>query len=685
MSCDTSKSVPLVAATWGEIEHTTRVFAGLHASLADPTLPIPAAVRASMPAFTWAHVIDVLRITQSSKWREGTGFCKSAVGHHALWLLLGSDMPLPVKASNTLTGALTAALAKPFEEEALAEAKRAKKLGVGPTCCLPAARVTVAHSMRWSAPADLVLLRYLMIDAKDATRKLRDSTAASAPRPAAPPSLPASSPLATTELPAEAKGLQLRRSDSHVSGYVGVLKLNNGRFAARSSRQVSLGTFDTAVDAAVACAANEQEGCFCRKGCGNSFIGDKLRIRHEQNCLGHAAVEDDGERPSEAEGLQLHMSNNSGTSYKGVQKDSAGFFGAHLGKPANNHHAHYYEYLGKFDTAVEAAVAYARAVIRANSLAAVANAQAEVEAQAKARNVLRTRHENSSTGQVKDGPREQPKGKGKAKAASVPASAPAVKAPARQQGTASKKRSLVVLVDAAGVPWYEVDTLLAVRQKRDCGRNSSGLYPREFLVRWRGYSPADDSWEAESNIDEGLVQAFASADRGAKAPGASASGTTLLNSADAKVPARRKRRVVAPVHQAGDASSATGPPAWLSGVQKVQRVGDHYQASLPACAALPAEGSTATDAPVRVCRNTLEQQAARDSAAQLTATAFGLDAFSFVAPCDCGLGLFARVPLRAGQFVSEYDGPRLPQRLHVRGRYVLQVPGTSTVIDGAQP
>ena len=683
MSCDTSKSVPLVAATWGEIEHTTRVFAGLHASLADPTLPIPAAVRASMPAFTWAHVIDVLRVTQSSKWREGTGFCKSAVGHHALWLLLGSDMPLPVKASNTLTGALTAALAKPFEEEALAEAKRAKKLGLGPTCCLPAARVTVAQSMRWSAPADLVLLRYLMIDAKDATRKLRDSTAASAPRPAAPPSLPASSPLATTELPAEAKGLQLRRSDSHVSGYVGVLKLNNGRFAARSSRQVSLGTFDTAVDAAVACAANEQEGCFCRKGCGNSFIGDKLRIRHEQNCLGHAAVEDDGERPSEAEGLQLHMSNNSGTSYKGVQKDSAGFFGAHLGKPANNHHAHYYEYLGKFDTAVEAAVAYARAAIRANSLAAVVNAQAEVEAQAEARNVLRTRHENSSTGQVKDGPREQPKGKGKAKAAPVPASAPAVKAPARQQGTASKKRSLVVLVDAAGVPWYEVDTLLAVRQKRDCGRNSSGLYPREFLVRWRGYSPADDSWEAESNIDEGLVQAFASADRGAKAPGASASGTTLLNSADAKVPARRKRRVVAPVHQAGDASSATGPPAWLSGVQKVQRVGDHYQASLPACAALPAEGSTATDAPVRVCRNTLEQQAARDSAAQLTATAFGLDAFSFVAPCDCGLGLFARVPLRAGQFVSEYDGPRLPQRLQVRGRYVLQVPGTSTVIDGA--
>ena len=169
MSYNTSKSFPLVAATWGEIEHTTRVFAGLHASLADPTLPMPAAVRASMPAFTWAHVIDVLRVTQSSKWREGTGFCKSAVAHYALWLLLGSDTPLPLKASSTLTAALNAVLSKPFEYEAVVEAnnvaRRAKRLGGGPTYCLQAARVKVAHSMRWSGPADLVLLRCLLIAA----------------------------------------------------------------------------------------------------------------------------------------------------------------------------------------------------------------------------------------------------------------------------------------------------------------------------------------------------------------------------------------------------------------------------------------------------------------------------------------------------------------------------------------
>ena len=33
--------------------------------------------------------------------------------------------------------------------------------------------------------------------------------------------------------------------------------------------------------------------------------------------------------------------------------------------------------------------------------------------------------------------------------------------------------------------------------------------------------------------------------------------------------------------------------------------------------------------------------------------------------------------------VRRYDGPRLPSRLQVRGQYVLQVPGTSFVIDGA--
>jgi hypothetical protein len=71
-------------------------------------------------------------------------------------------------------------------------------------------------------------------------------------------------------------------------------------------------------------------------------------------------------------------------------------------------------------------------------------------------------------------------------------------------------------------------------------------------------------------------------------------------------------------------------------------------------------------------------------ASMLTAAAFGpIGPLCFVAPCDCGLGLYARTCLKPGQFVSAYDGPRLPARLQVRGQYVLQVPGTNFVIDGA--
>ena len=71
-----------------------------------------------------------------------------------------------------------------------------------------------------------------------------------------------------------------------------------------------------------------------------------------------------------------------------------------------------------------------------------------------------------------------------------------------------------------------------------------------------------------------------------------------------------------------------------------------------------------------------------DAAALLTAVAFGLDAHCFVAPCDVGLGLFAREALRCGQTIVEYGGPRLPISQMVHGAYALEVPGSGTFIDG---
>ena len=45
-----------------------------------------------------------------------------------------------------------------------------------------------------------------------------------------------------------------------------------------------------------------------------------------------------------------------------------------------------------------------------------------------------------------------------------------------------------------------------------------------------------------------------------------------------------------------------------------------------------------------------------------------VEPFCFVSPRgDCGLSLFARTPLCAGQYISEYGGPRLPPRMEYGG------------------
>ena len=61
----------------------------------------------------------------------------------------------------------------------------------------------------------------------------------------------------------------------------------------------------------------------------------------------------------------------------------------------------------------------------------------------------------------------------------------------------------------------------------------------------------------------------------------------------------------------------------------------------------------------------------------LTAAAYGMRGFCFVAPTDCGLGLFARSGLRKGQAICTYDGPRLPLEAITEGEYVLEVPNSS--------
>ena len=174
-----------------------RVFAALHASLAHEALPALAAdVRALIPTITWAQIAMTLRHTGSSVWRCGLTVSSTAAPHQVLWLLVGGDAPsprqLPGGYHRALVGALHRHVEKRFEAEVRVEHTRGKR--AGGTWDLPAARARVACSLRWSAPADLPMLRALMTDATSAAAKLGaalravDPPCAPTPRPPTPPS-----------------------------------------------------------------------------------------------------------------------------------------------------------------------------------------------------------------------------------------------------------------------------------------------------------------------------------------------------------------------------------------------------------------------------------------------------------------------------------------------------------------
>jgi hypothetical protein len=91
---------------------------------------------------------------------------------------------------------------------------------------------------------------------------------------------------------------------------------------------------------------------------------------------------------------------------------------------------------------------------------------------------------------------------------------------------------------------------------------------------------------------------------------------------------------------------------------------------------------TLTPTERRIETSSIAKDLVRPMCAELTATALGpINPWCFVAPCDCGLGLFARTLLLPNQVVSEYGGPRLPKRLATKGVYLLKA-DDQTTIDG---
>ena len=80
----------------------------------------------------------------------------------------------------------------------------------------------------------------------------------------------------------------------------------------------------------------------------------------------------------------------------------------------------------------------------------------------------------------------------------------------------------------------------------------------------------------------------------------------------------------------------------------------------------------------RVISSSIEGTLASSTASLLTHAAYGLEEWSFVAPTDCGLGLFARGEIQTHQVISEYAGPRLPLQHLKQTTYAFGIPGTCT-------
>ncbi|EOD16372.1 hypothetical protein EMIHUDRAFT_451545 [Emiliania huxleyi CCMP1516] len=209
----------------------------------------------------------------------------------------------------------------------------------------------------------------------------------------------------------EFEGVRLHLSSSSSTGYEGVRRHASGKFVAtryEHGRQVHVGLYDTAVEAARAAASGEGEGegeaTFDASPVAEA---EGLRLHlSSSNSTGYRGVYTSGGRfmaqrmVNKAEGLRLHLSSNNTTGYKGVFRQSKshrfeakrreGMAGAeaeglrlHLSSSSSTGYKSVYKlpsgrfalspsgplaaqsprlFLGSFGTAVEAAAAYARAV-----------------------------------------------------------------------------------------------------------------------------------------------------------------------------------------------------------------------------------------------------------------------------------------------------------------------------------
>ena len=142
----------------------------------------------------------------------------------------------------------------------------------------------------------------------------------------------------------EVDGVQLHLSAANPTGYLGLQVVDGARFRARYG-QKHIGTYGTAVEAAVAYA----------KAVAAAENGDEEGEGERPSSSATGEEEEGGEgaaeeRPERAEGFDLETSSRNSTGYRGVFLSHGKFEARHKSK-----------YIGHFETAVQAAVAYAKA------------------------------------------------------------------------------------------------------------------------------------------------------------------------------------------------------------------------------------------------------------------------------------------------------------------------------------
>lgn len=179
-----------------------------------------------------------------------------------------------------------------------------------------------------------------------------------------PPKKAAKREALSTSLPTKAHGVTLHLAPGSSSGYKGVWmsgKKNKPYMAVVGFGKAtkSLGKYSTAVEAAVAyakCMRDPKEAAAWKEECASKRLADRqteAKVQREELVRQHT----EKGQVVEAEGLTLILSSTNKTGYQGVQLDE---------RKKNNRYRVEVEVkgvkvsLGRFETAVEGAVVYAR-------------------------------------------------------------------------------------------------------------------------------------------------------------------------------------------------------------------------------------------------------------------------------------------------------------------------------------